>query len=41
MVCEDHFLQVVLNELMRTHPYETPAYAAWKIENHIIEFSQK
>ena len=35
MVCEDHCLQAALNELMRTHPYETPAYAAWKIENHV------
>lgn len=41
MVCEDHCLQAVLNELMRTHPYETPAYAVWKIESRIMKFSQK
>ena len=41
MVCEDDFLQAALNELIRTHPYETPAYAAWKIENYVSEFSQK
>jgi structural hemagglutinin/hemolysin toxin protein RtxA len=31
MVCEDHLLQEVLRELLRVHPYETPAYSAWKI----------
>lgn len=35
MVCEDHYLKATLNELIRTHPYETPAYAVWRIENHI------
>lgn len=35
MVCEDCCLQAVLNELIRIHPYETPAYTVWKIENHV------
>ena len=32
MVCEDQHLHAVIEELMRLHPYEIPAYAAWKIE---------
>ncbi|SMC93902.1 hypothetical protein SAMN02746065_11623 [Desulfocicer vacuolatum DSM 3385] len=28
MVCEDHILKTVLQELVRVHPYETPAYHA-------------
>lgn len=32
MICEDQNLHSVIEELIRIHPYETPAYAAWKIE---------
>ena len=32
MVCEEACFQTVLDELIRVHPYETLAYAAWKIE---------
>ncbi len=28
MVCEDDCLKAVLQELVRVHPYETPAYHA-------------
>lgn len=31
MVCDDQVIKDVLQELLRVHPYETPAYAAWKI----------
>lgn len=31
MVCEDHLLHDILRELIRVHPYETPAYSAHKI----------
>ena len=34
MVCDDVYLPNVINELIRVHPYETPAYAVWKIEQH-------
>ncbi len=34
MVCEDNIVKEVLKELIRVHPYETPAYAAWRIEPH-------
>lgn len=30
-VCEDAFLQSVLDALRKTHPYETPVYGYWKI----------
>ena len=33
IVCEEACLQTVLDELIRVHPYETPAYATWKIEH--------
>ncbi|OGO91907.1 MAG: NGG1p interacting factor NIF3 [Coxiella sp. RIFCSPHIGHO2_12_FULL_44_14] len=35
MVCEDHCLKIVLDTLVKAHPYETPAYAAWKIQTHV------
>lgn len=31
LVCEDNLLKIILQELVRVHPYETPAYSAWKI----------
>lgn len=31
MVCEDQLIKSILAELIRAHPYETPAYSAWKI----------
>ncbi|ABS77168.1 NGG1p interacting factor NIF3 [Coxiella burnetii] len=34
MVCDDKYLKAVLEELLQVHPYETPAYASWKIEHH-------
>ncbi|OGO94035.1 MAG: NGG1p interacting factor NIF3 [Coxiella sp. RIFCSPHIGHO2_12_FULL_44_14] len=30
-VCEDDFLQLVLQALRQAHPYEKPAYGYWKI----------
>ncbi len=30
MVCENHLIKEILEELVRVHPYETPAY-------HVIE----
>ena len=33
IVCKDECLQTVIEELIRVHPYETPAYAAWKVEH--------
>lgn len=32
MICEDSILRDVLDELVRVHPYEVPAYYAVKIE---------
>jgi structural hemagglutinin/hemolysin toxin protein RtxA len=31
MVCEDALLDEVMQELLRVHPYDTPAYGSWKI----------
>ena len=31
MVCEDACLAAVLQALLRTHPYETPAFEYWAI----------
>ena len=31
MVCEDHLIDAVIETLKQTHPYETPAFSAWKI----------
>ena len=31
MVCEDALIDDVIETLIAAHPYETPAYAAWKI----------
>lgn len=32
MLCEDTLIKSALEALIQTHPYETPAYSAWKIE---------
>ncbi|QHG92746.1 NGG1p interacting factor NIF3 [Coxiella endosymbiont of Amblyomma sculptum] len=32
MVCEDQYIQNVVKELLRVHPYEIPSYAVWKID---------
>lgn len=34
MVCAGDLLKEVLAELVAIHPYETPAYSAWKIITH-------
>jgi hypothetical protein len=31
MICEDHLVDEVIQELKRVHPYEEPAYAVMKI----------
>lgn len=31
LVCDDAVLKPVLQALVETHPYETPAYAAWPV----------
>jgi hypothetical protein len=31
MVCEDHLIDDVINTLLKTHPYETPAFSAWPV----------
>ncbi len=32
MICEDHLIKIALQTLIKYHPYEEPAYEAWKIE---------
>ena len=32
MVCQDNLVTVVIDRLKQAHPYETPAYALWKLE---------
>lgn len=32
MVCDDHCLPEVIAALKASHPYEEPAYQAWRIE---------
>lgn len=32
MVCEDNYLNDVLTELIKSHPYETPAYSVWEVK---------
>ncbi len=32
MICEDHLIHEVIEELKRVHPYEEPAYTVVKIE---------
>ena len=33
LVCEDGFIQVAIAAMKKAHPYETPAYDVWKLEN--------
>lgn len=33
LVCEDHLVKLVIEAMKRAHPYETPAYDVWKLEN--------
>lgn len=32
MVCDDSIIKKVVEKLIDSHPYEEPAYEAWKIE---------
>ena len=32
VICQDNCIADVITELKRVHPYETPAFSAWKIE---------
>lgn len=32
MICDDHHIKAVLQALIDTHPYETPAYEVWSIK---------
>lgn len=31
MVCEDHLLDDVIDALLKSHPYEIPAFSAWPV----------
>lgn len=31
MICEDHVMDLVITTLLKTHPYETPAFQAWQV----------
>lgn len=31
MVCEDSILDSVIQALLKTHPYETPAFSVWPV----------
>ncbi len=33
LVCEDEFLKASIRSLLKSHPYETPAYCYWPINN--------
>lgn len=33
MVCEDHLIDKVIAALKENHPYETPAFSAWRLYN--------
>jgi len=33
MVCDDIYIQDVILELKKSHPYEEPAYQVWKLEH--------
>jgi hypothetical protein len=33
IVCEDHLIHDAIKSLKSTHPYETPAYEVYKLEN--------
>lgn len=29
MICEDHLVDTLIDTLLKTHPYETPAFQIW------------
>ena len=31
MICEDHLLDDIIEALIQSHPYETPAFSAWPV----------
>lgn len=31
MICEDHLIDLAIDALLKTHPYETPAFQAWPV----------
>ncbi|OGT42034.1 MAG: NGG1p interacting factor NIF3 [Gammaproteobacteria bacterium RIFCSPHIGHO2_12_FULL_40_19] len=31
MICEDHLINEVIEALIQSHPYETPAFSAWQV----------
>lgn len=33
LVCEDHRIKAAVAAMKQAHPYETPAYDVWKLEN--------
>ncbi len=33
MICDDEHLEAAIQALLRTHPYETPAYEHWRIQD--------
>jgi hypothetical protein len=33
LVCEDHLIRDVVNNMKRAHPYEEPAYQVWRLED--------
>ena len=40
MICSAHYIQPVLTELIKKHPYETPAYSVYEIKT-IVDFSSQ
>jgi hypothetical protein len=32
MICADQYIKAVLTALVKSHPYETPAYEVWSIK---------
>lgn len=33
MVCDDEVIHAVIQALKKSHPYETPAYQVWRLED--------
>lgn len=31
MICEDHLIEVIIETLLKTHPYETPAFTVHSV----------
>jgi structural toxin protein (hemagglutinin/hemolysin) RtxA len=31
MICEEHLVNQVIEELIKVHPYEEPAYSIWQV----------